>query len=186
MPRRISLQSHLSTDELERRYRKATNPVERSHFQILWQLAQGHASEQVAQSTGYSRLWIGQIAKRYNQGGPDAMGDHRRHNPGGKCLLTPEQQAALKQALCGPAPGGGFWNSRCVAQWIAQETGRAVSLQRGWDYLRLLGFTPQVPRPRHAKADPDAQDAFKKNSGRSGHAPSGRASGGGSRTLGLR
>ena len=174
MPRRITLQPHLSADELAQRYRKAADPVERSHFQILWQLAQGHTSEQVAQSTGYTRLWIGQIAKRYNQEGPDALGDRRRSNPGGKFLLSPEQQAALRQALGSPAPEGSLWSCRAVADWIAQATGRQVSPQRGWDYLRLLGLSPQVPRPRHYKADKDAQETFKKNTGRSRRWPPGR------------
>lgn len=38
--------------------------------------------------------------------------------------------------------------------------------QRGWEYLRKLGHTPQeVPRPGHAEeADPAEQEAFKKSS----------------------
>ncbi len=47
------------------------------------------------------------------------------------------------------------------ATWIAGVVGHPVSAQRGWEYLRRLGFTPRVPRPRHAKADPAAQAAFK-------------------------
>ena len=187
MPRRIVLQPHLSVMELEQQYRQAREPVQRSHFlQILWLLAQGHNAQQVAQITGYTPVWIRQLAKRYNQEGPQALGDRRRHNPGGQFFLSPAQQERLKQAiLSGPPAGGGVWNSRAVAAWISQETGRAVYPQRGWDYLRRLGFTPQVPRPRHAKADPEAQETFKKNSRPSDAAPSRATPRGGAGTVGL-
>ncbi len=57
--------------------------------------------------------------------------------------------------------------SRRVAEWIGRRTGRSgVRAQRGWEYLRKLGHTPQVPRPSNADADPDEQEAFKKSSPR--------------------
>ena len=42
MPRRIHLEPHLMVDELERRYRGAQEPHERSWFQVLWLLANRH------------------------------------------------------------------------------------------------------------------------------------------------
>ncbi len=51
-----------------------------------------------------------------------------------------------------------------MALWIAQKSGRRqVRAQRGWDYLRRLAHTPQVPRPSNVEADPDEQEAFKKS-----------------------
>jgi hypothetical protein len=32
--------------------------------------------------------------------------------------------------------------------------------QRGWDYLKRLEQSLQVPRPRHRKGDPESQEAF--------------------------
>src|SRR5258706_5797304 len=73
MARHIHLQPHLSVDDLERRYRAAKEPNERSWWQILWLLSQGHTAVQIAAVTGYSAYWIGQIAKRYNTEGPAGM-----------------------------------------------------------------------------------------------------------------
>jgi hypothetical protein len=39
MPRHIKLSTKLSVDELERRYRSASEGTERSHWHILWLLA---------------------------------------------------------------------------------------------------------------------------------------------------
>ena len=53
--RHIHLVPHLPTAELEQRYRRATEPTERSWWQILWLLAKGQTAAAVAESTGYSR-----------------------------------------------------------------------------------------------------------------------------------
>ena len=57
-----------------------------------------------------------------------------------------------------------MWNSRKVGEWIERRTGKAVSQkkQRGWEYMKRLGQSPKVPRPRHAEADRREQEAFKK------------------------
>jgi transposase len=38
-----------------------------------------------------------------------------------------------------------------------------VSTVSGWRALRRLGQTPQRPRPRHKRTDPEAQEAFKES-----------------------
>ena len=40
--------------ELERRYRRARDPVERSHLQIVWLLSEGRTTEEVCRVTGYT------------------------------------------------------------------------------------------------------------------------------------
>lgn len=162
MPKRLHLTDHLSLDELERRYRQARDPVARSRYQIAWLVGQGRLTREVADVTGYSRNWIGQLVRRYNAGGPDALGDGRQHNPGATPLLSPAQQAKLRATLAQPPKDDGLWTGAKVAAWIQEETGRTVYVQRGWEYLRKLGYTPQIPRPRHPQADPAAQAAFKK------------------------
>ena len=41
MGRRITIQPHLSIEELLSRYREAKGATERSHYQIIWLLASG-------------------------------------------------------------------------------------------------------------------------------------------------
>jgi transposase len=156
---------HLPIEELQQRYRAAEDPVARSQWQILWLLAQGMPTAQVAQVSGYGVRWIQEIARRY-RAGPQAIGDRRHTNPGAAPLLDGDQQEALRQALAGPAPDGGIWTGRWVAIWMRELLGRPISVQRGWEWLRRLGFTPQRPRPRETRADAAAQDAFKKGDSR--------------------
>jgi transposase len=161
MVRQLKLTPHLTSAELEQRYRRCRDPVERSHWQMLWLLAGGMATAEVARVTSYSVRWVQEIARRY-RAGPDAIADRRHDNPGTAPLLDQEQQEQLRVALAGPAPDGGIWSCRSVAAWMSQAVGRPVSVQRGWEWMRRLGLTPQRPRPRASRADPEAQAAFKK------------------------
>jgi transposase len=154
---------------LEHRYRQARDPVERSHHQIVWLLSEGRTTKEVSEVTGYSLGWVRKIARRYNEWGVEALGDRRHQNPGAskRALLEEEGQAELREALLGPPPasvGGGMWSGPKVARWIAQRNGlEKVHAQRGFEYLRKAGMSPQVPRPSNAKgADPSEREAFKK------------------------
>jgi transposase len=168
MPKKIKLEPHLSSEELEIRYRKARDSVLRSHYRILWLISEGRTTRQVVEVTGYSRGWIQKLARRYNAYGPEALGDRRHQNPGAKerALLDSDQQRELAEALKKPPPDGGMWNSRKVGEWIEKKTAKKVTSkkQRGWEYLKKVGNSPKVPRPRHKKADKHEKEAFKKRS----------------------
>lgn len=162
MPKRITIAPHLSLEELEHRYRQAKEPVERSHYQIIWLLASGRRSEDVAEITGYSRSWIYELVWGYNRVGPETLGDGRVGNPGAAPILDDVQQANLWQALKGPAPDGGVWNGRKVADYLSELKSQPISRQQGWEYLKQMRMRLRVPRPSHSEADPNEQDAWKK------------------------
>lgn len=177
MPRCLELVAHLEPDVLEARYRAAHDPVERTHWHIIWLVAHGHHCPTVATMVGYSEDWVRTIVHRYNAAGSAGIVDRRHANPGATPLLTAEDREALRVALASPSPDGGLWTSPKVASWMGDRLGRPVRSQRGWEALRALGFTPQRPRPRATGADPDAQVAFKKGAPNSGRRGKDRASG---------
>lgn len=167
MPKRLVLARHLSSEELWERYHACQDVPERVHWEAIALLRDHTPSEYVSNRTGLSAHWIRTLARRYNEQGPDALRDRRHENLGPKRLLSPEQQSELAQALELPVPetlGGGMWNGPKVAAWMSQTLGRVVHKRRGNDYLVLLGYSCQTPRPRHQKADPVAQELFKKHS----------------------
>jgi transposase len=164
MPKRIEIKPHLSIEQLATCYRKSEDAVERSHYQMIWLLAQGQSTAEVARVTGYSVYWVRVIARRYNAQGDNGLSDLRHANPGGECMLSAAQQAELEQAMQSPPDDGGPWNGPKVARWMAALLGRSVHEQRGWDYLQRLGYSAQLPRPRHAKANAEEQAVFKKRS----------------------
>jgi transposase len=164
MPPYINLATHLTSEELERRYRAEKDAIARSHWQILWLLSSGKRTGEIATVTGYSVPWIRSIAHRYNEQGPETVGDKRHQNPGSGRLLNDEQEAELIRELEAARAAGQSWNGPQVAAWMSQKLGRPIYKARGWETLRRLGYTSQTPRPRHAKADPEVQAQFKKTS----------------------
>src|SRR3954463_3272701 len=168
------LAAHLSPAELGQRYRAARSPVERSHLQIVWLLSRGRGEREVAQVTGYGGRGVGEVARRYDEGGPDGLGDRRRGNAGARPLLGAEDEAALRVALAAPPADGGLWTGPKVATWMAARLGRKVWPQRGWDYLKKLGYSAQRPRPRPAAAAAPAPTTPRPRPG-----PPGRGRGGG-------
>lgn len=145
--------------------------MERSHLQIVWLLSEGGTTEEVCRVSAYSPGWVRQVARRYNERGVEGLGDRRHRNPGARerALLDEEGQAELREALEGPPPasvGGGMWSAPKVARWIALRNGlEKVHVQRGFEYLRKVGMSPQVPRPSNASgASPEEREAFKKAS----------------------
>lgn len=112
MGRRLRLEPHLMVEELARRYWAAKEPHERNWWQILWLLSQGRTATEVAASTGYSRYWIGQMVRRYNTEGLEAMQNRQyTHSHRAQPLLSPAPRCSRN------------WPRRCVARLLKRNTG---------------------------------------------------------------
>ena len=164
---------HLPVAELEARYRAARDATEARHFQAIRLLAQGRTVLEVAEVLAFVPRWVEQLAARYNAPGPEALGDQRRRNGRGAGLLTEAVLSALAKRVRTPPEDGGLWSGPKVAAWIARHLGlAAVHPLRGWEALKRIGWSPQAPRPRHARAaGPDEQAAFKGGSRRRSRKP---------------
>lgn len=160
---------HLRIEELEERFRAATDTVEARHVQAIWLLAKGRTCVEVADLLAFAPRWVELLAARYNAEGPDALGDLRRRNGRAATILTQAVLATLAKRLQEPPDDGGLWTGPKAAAVMAAHLGVAkVHPQRGWDALRKLNWSIQVPRPRHpAAATEEEREAFKKNSPRS-------------------
>ena len=154
---------HLPVEELEARYRAARDVTEARHFQAIWLLAQGRTVLEVSEVLAFVPRWVTQLAARYNASGPEALGDRRRRNGRAASLLTEEVLSALAERVRTPPEDGGVWSGPKVAAWMARRLGLArAHPQRGWEALRRIGWSPQAPRPRHARAaTAEEQAAFK-------------------------
>src|SRR6202008_5023203 len=124
--RRISVEGHLSTEELQQRYRRSGHPSEKTHWQVLWLIAQGKGCEEGASATGYTMNWVGELVVRYNRGGPEAVLDGRRGHSGRRPLLSEDGERSLREALGGSAPGGGLWSGPEVGRWLSGQVGREL------------------------------------------------------------
>jgi len=159
--------SHLSASELEGRYKRAADPVAKSHFHAVWLLSLNYTAEEVAELLSFSVRWVRLLAKRYNEYGPDSLGDRRLGNGAAPAILTPEALASLKERLKTAPDDGGVWTGPKVARWLAQFHGlKSVHDQRGWDALIAIEYSIQKPRPRHPKAANEEDRAALKKTAR--------------------
>jgi transposase len=106
------------------------------------------------------REWV----HRYNEFGIGGLQDGRT---GRRCRLSAEDQARLKERMrAGPRGNDGVCSLRGedVRRILKDEFGVEYGLP-GVYYLlhHQLGFSYLKPRPIHRKADPQAQEAFKKS-----------------------
>jgi transposase len=177
---RLPIAPHLAHDEITRRYRACRSGVEKTHWQALWLLTRPHdppSPAEAAAQLGFSAGWVRALIKRWNAEGPGGLADRRRAANGGKPKLSTDQQIDLWAALQQPPPDGGLWTGPKVVAYVRDRWGVVVCKQTGWEWLRGLGFSLQVPRPSHpGAATPAARRAWKRRLGR----PAGRAAAGAS------
>lgn len=166
MPRRVQVQGPLSIADLEEKYRSSTKAVEKERWRVVWLIKRGMTTKEVSDVTAYNVRRVRHIVARYNEHGDQAMIDKRCDNKGRPPRLGASLQAKLDQALSQPPPDGGLWSGPKVARWIEKHTENRAERQLGWDYLQRLGYSLQIPRRCHIKADQAEQDDFKKNSER--------------------
>ena len=103
-------------------------------------------------------LWIGQ----YNRDGPDGL---RRHGRGGRrwSYLTWDQEKELLRSLENRAQAGEIITAKQMLPEIEALVGAEVSKGYVYKLLRRHDWRKLGPRPRHVKADTQAQEEFKKN-----------------------
>jgi len=163
-----AIASHLNAAELEGRYKTAADPAAKSHFHTVWLLSLGYTAKEVAGLLSFSVRWVRLLAKRYNEEGPDSLGDRRQDNGAAPAILTEEALSSLKERVKRPPDDGGLWTGPKVARWLAKfHTLKSVHDQRGWDALIAIEYSIQKPRPRHPKAAGEAErDELKKTARR--------------------
>jgi transposase len=145
--------------ELERMERDATRS---KRLRIIILAMQGWTAPAIAMSVGLSRRDCQAWVRRFNEEGLPGLED--REGGGRPAPLTAEQQEQIQQRLnAGPRPEDRVCSLRGVdiQSLLATEFGVLRSLSAVYNLLHRLGYSYLRPRPRHRKADPQAQAAFK-------------------------
>lgn len=121
-----------------------------------------------ARTCGMDRQTLRDWVHRYNAEGLAGLANRRA--PARPRQLAPEQMAELAAWVeAGPDPerdGVVRWRRKDLQRRIEGSFGVEVHERTVGKYLAALGYRRLSVRPRHPKADPAAQDAFKKVSRR--------------------
>ena len=166
MARKLTLIAHYPVDELKQRYRNAKDPVESRRWHLIWLVSSNKPLTTAAEGVGMNYDYALEVVKSYNADGGQGLRNRRkdkRHRPrGSRGLLKGEQLERLQERLQSPPADGGLWSGPKVARVMSEMLERKVWPQRGWDYLKRLGYSHQRPRPKHLKGDEQQQTTFKK------------------------
>jgi transposase len=160
---KIVLKVQHSEQELKQVYQRSRCAVERRRVQVIRLIKRGKERQEVKEITAYSDLSIRETVQRYNKAGLAGLKDQRHENPGAPPLLSDEEILRLAQVIRKDDAKGVVWNGNKVTAWLKEELGKEFHPQRAYEYLASIGFSQQVPRPRHRKADEGEQETFKKN-----------------------
>ena len=66
------------------------------------------------------------------------------------------------------AAQGVFGTAQAVRDWLAEQFGVVYTVGSMYTLRRRLGIRRKVPRPRHAKADPQVQATWQKGGSANG------------------
>ncbi len=154
--------SHLSVDEVKERMNTEARPWVRQHWWIIYNaLVAPRKADEIALHTGVSATTVHRVISTYNRLGPAALETPgkggRRHE-----YLTREEERQFLAAFFARAEAGEIATTAEI--WRAFETriGHAVDDSTIYRLLNRHGWRKLMPRPRHPKADPQAQAQFKK------------------------
>lgn len=149
-----------SAEDLYERYCAARDVEKRKRLQALWRVRQGETEAEAARQAGVGRRTLVRWLSWYRRGGLDEV--LRRvpgHGAEGKpCWLS----AAQKEELGERCSQGEFRSAPEVRDWVEEQWGVCYGSGGMYTLLARLRIHPKVPRPQAEKADPQAQEAWKK------------------------
>jgi transposase len=157
----MEVKGHLPLVELERLERGETNAQRAKRLRIVIFAIRGFTAPAIAMCAGLSRRICQRWVRRYNDEGLAGLSDLRGQQS--RPVLTVEQEAQMRQRLeAGALPEDRVCSLRGldVQRILAQEFGVLRCLPAVYCLLHRLGYSYLRPRPRHRRANPEAQAAF--------------------------
>lgn len=161
----MRITAHHSVAELRTLIRKERRGKIARRLQAILQAREGLRSEEIASRVQMSERTVRHWVAGYNK--HQLVGLEDQPGRGRKKALTPEQEEQLKvRVRAGATDADGVCTLRGedLRQILKTEFNVVRGLQATYNLLHALGFSVLQPRPKHPKADPAVQDAFKKKS----------------------
>lgn len=161
----MNIKDHHTTKELQTLYRDQRDARLARRIHAVYLASQGWSCPEIMAITGAGRRTVQQWVHKYNQHGIDGLTDKPR--PGQPTKLPRKAESRFCQRIeAGPTKNEGVsvLNGPAIRRILEREFGVLYSRQGLYDLLHRLGYSCLCPRPQHEKADPRAQEQFKKTS----------------------
>ncbi len=166
----ISLRADFGGDQLRRLARATKDAAQARRLLALALIYDGGSRSAAARLGNVTLQIVRDWVMRFNARGPDGLINGKA--PGQSSRLNDQERQALVQAIeRGPTPyldGVVRWRLCDLVQWLWEEFRISVSEQTMSREVRAMGYRKLAVRPKHHAQDPQAIEAFKKLSRRSG------------------
>ena len=128
---------------------------------VYFRVKHGYGADQIAQMTGYSVGAVRNIHSDFRKGG---MTIFKISGRGGRrnADMSVAEEAAFVSMFDVEGKAGGILEVSRIHRAHCKKVGRNVAVSTTYDLLHRHGWRKVAPRPRHPKADQDAQADFKK------------------------
>lgn len=157
----------LSTEDMQAWVREAPDKAGYQRRLAVWLTHVGRlAAHQVAEFLCASKQAVWRWISQYNLQGPEGLDRQGRGGRRWAYLSVPEEEAFLQQWQQ-QAVRGELLTAKQLRTQLEKFARRKVSLGYVYRLLHRHGWRKLGPRPRHPKAQPRAQERFKKNFPRS-------------------
>jgi transposase len=160
-PKPIPEQDRLVLKEMLKTVR---SKVDFQRVQCLWLRAElGLNSTQIGAAVGFTKGTVKVIQARYFAEKEAALIGEGRGGRRHQNLSIEEEDSLLEDFFCKAKEGGVLIVSE-IKDAYEKKVGRTVNKSTVYRMLERHGWRKIAPRPHHPKADPEAQEEFKKNS----------------------
>ncbi len=155
-----AVQWEQSPEQLYELFRKQSDVQLRKRIQAMWLLSTGVTESETARIVGVGRRTLTRWLAWYRSG---ELKEVTKRVPGhaarGRSARLSEEQL---EALVARASTGAFNTYEDARVWVLSEFGVEYRYKGMYSVLARVGVHPKVPRPIAAKADPEAQEGYKK------------------------
>jgi transposase len=154
--------SHLSVEEVKERMNTEVRPWVRQSWWIIYNaLVAPRKAQEIALHTGVSVTTVHRVVSLYNRLGAAALETPGKGGRRNEYLRLPEEKAFLAPFFA-QAQRGEIATVAQIQRAFEARVGHEVDDSTIYRLLARHGWRKLMPRPRHPKADLQAQEQFKK------------------------
>ena len=154
--------AHLPLEEVKRRMTTEPRPLYRQRWLIIYNaLVERGLAEDIARHCGVSKATVHAVISSYNRQGVAAVETPGKGGRRSGYLSLAEERAFLAPFF-GRAQKGELATTEEIWRAFEARVGHEVDDSTIYRLLNRHGWRKLMPRPRHPKADPQAQQQFKK------------------------
>ena len=154
--------AHLPLEEVKRRMTTEPRPLYRQRWLIIYNaLVEPGKAEDIARHCGVSKATVHAVISSYNRQGVAAVETPGKGGRRSGYLSLAEERTFLAPFF-GRAQKGELATTEEIWRAFEARVGHEVDDSTIYRLLNRHGWRKLMPRPRHPKADPQAQQQFKK------------------------